>query len=191
MFLLLCACNNPTPLPILGETEIINGDTVYYQIENFSFTNQKNETVTNSNFANKIYVADFFFTSCPTICPIMKKNMLLIQEAYKNDVEVLLLSHSIDPKHDTPERLNDYGKRLGIIPEKWFLVTGDKSKIYEAAKMYMVAAQEDANAPGGYLHSGALVLIDKQKRIRGYYDGTIDSEVKALIKDIAKLQQEQ
>jgi protein SCO1/2 len=171
-------------LPIYGEKDIIGADTNYYSIPNFIFYNQDSLEITLQSFDDKIYIADFFFTSCPTICPIMKKNMMKVQEKYLNDDRVLLLSHSIDTKHDNVERLNSYGAKMGIYSNKWYLVTGHKKDIYTAAKNYMIAAQEDKNAPGGYLHSGALVLVDKQKRIRGYYDGTVVSEVALLMEDI-------
>lgn len=190
-----CRLNDQPPLPILGEKDItfkeVNGktiaDTAYYQIPDFSFYNQDSLLVTAQNFENKVYVADFFFTSCPTICPVMKKNMLKIQEAYAQTPEVMLISHSIDPVHDTVMRLRSYGERMGIDSQKWYLVTGDKDAIYKTASDYMVSAAEDESAPGGYIHSGALVLIDQKRRIRGYYDGTIDTEVDALIRDIKRL----
>lgn len=177
-------------LPILGETEIFDNDTVYYSIEDFTFYKQDSAQVSLTDFKDKIVIADFFFTSCPTICPVMKKNMLKIQEKFKDDNRVLLISHSIDPKHDSVARLKIYGEKLGVIPEKWFLVTGEKREIYRMAKNYMVAAMEDENAPGGYAHSGALVLLDKKQRIRGYYDGTIESEIDLLIADIPLLFEE-
>jgi protein SCO1/2 len=132
-------------------------------------------------------VADFFFTSCPTICPIMKTQMLRVYEKYKDDERVVLLSHSIDPEHDTVEVLRDYGARLGIEADRWHLVTGNKEEIYKTAKLYGLAAMEDENAPGGFIHSGSFTLVDRQGRIRGYYRGTEEEAVDLLIDDIARL----
>lgn len=171
-------CNQSTrePLPILTTIEVP-----------YTFTDQDNRPVDQEMFAEKIYVADFFFTSCPTICPIMKTQMLRVYEKYKDDERVLLLSHSIDPEHDTVEVLRDYGARLGIEADRWHLVTGNKEEIYKTAKLYGLAAMEDENAPGGFIHSGSFTLVDRQGRIRGYYRGTEEEAVDLLIDDIARL----
>lgn len=153
----------------------------------YTFTNQDNRPVTQKMFSGKIYVADFFFTSCPTICPIMKSQMLRVYEKYKDDEQVVLLSHSIDPEHDTVEVLNEYGSRLGIDPDRWHLVTGAKEEIYDTAYRYKLAAMEDEKAPGGFIHSGSFTLVDRQGRIRGYYQGTEEKAVDRLIADIARL----
>jgi protein SCO1/2 len=118
----------------------------------------------------------------------MKREMLRIYEIYENEPQVALLSHSIDPKHDTVELLRDFAKNLGIESSKWHLVTGDKDKIYEIGEMsYMIVANEDPEAAGGYIHSGAFLLIDTKRRIRGVYDGTVPEQVDLLISDIKKL----
>ena len=171
-------CNQSTrePLPILTTVEVP-----------YTFTDQGNRPVAQEMFADKIYVADFFFTSCPTICPIMKTQMLRVYEKYKDDERVVLLSHSIDPEHDTVEVLRDYGARLGIEADRWHLVTGNKEEIYKTAKLYGLAAMEDENAPGGFIHSGSFTLVDRQARIRGYYRGTEEEAVDRLIDDIARL----
>lgn len=183
-------------LPILGRQEIvekeINGkmvkDTVYHTIAPFQFVDQDSAIITNATFHNQVYVADFFFTSCPTICPIMKQQMLRVYEAYENDPEVAIISHTIDPQHDTVAVLNDFAERLGVSSSKWHFVTGPQDDIYEIGeKSYMVVANEDENAPGGYIHSGAFLLVDKKGRIRGVYDGTVPEQVDVLIKDIQRL----
>lgn len=186
-------------LPILGEREavskVVDGktvtDTVYNTIPSFSFINQKGDTITNEDFDGKIYVADFFFTSCPTICPVMKKEMIKVYQKFKGNPDVKILSHTIDPAHDTPEVLNKFATDLGVEDLQWQFVTGDKDKIYEIGQgSYMVTAKSDSTVAGGYIHSGAFILIDKEKRVRGMYDGTTAEGTKKLIRDIDILLEE-
>lgn len=172
-------------LPILGEREFINGDSVYHTIPDFSFTNQDNQTITHKNYEGKIYVADFFFTTCPTICPIMKKQMLRVYEKFKENPKVGILSHSIDPRHDSVQVLKEYAARLGVKSKMWNFVTGEKAKIYEIGeKSYYVTAGEDSTAAGGIIHSGAFILVDTKRRVRGVYDGTKETDVTKLLKDM-------
>lgn len=177
-------------LPYLGQHDEIAGETVYHQIPEFTFTNQDSVSITQEDFANKIYVADFFFTSCPTICPVMKTQMLRVYEEFKNNPEVGILSHTIDPRHDSVSVLKVYREQLGVTGDTWQFVTGDQDKIYEIGeKQYMVTAQEDSTAvaEGGFIHSGAFILVDKNRHIRGMYDGTVEAEVTQLIKDMKLL----
>lgn len=172
-------------LPILGEREFINGDSVYHTIPDFSFVNQDNQTITNKNYEGKIYVADFFFTTCPTICPIMKKQMLRVYEKFKENPKVGILSHSIDPRHDSVQVLKEYAARLGVKSKMWNFVTGEKTKIYEIGeKSYYITAGEDSTAAGGIIHSGAFILVDTKRRVRGVYDGTKETDVTKLLKDM-------
>jgi len=194
------SCGGPSErLPVLGERETIkktvNGkeviDTVYHTIPDFKFVNQQGDTVTAQNFQDKIYVADFFFTTCPTICPVMKKQMKKVYEKFKGQNDVAILSHTIDPEHDTPAVLKEYAKDLGVSGTQWMFVTGNREKIYEIGeKQYLVVAGADSTAPGGYIHSGAFVLVDKQKRVRGMYNGTDEAGTQRLINDIERLQEE-
>ena len=178
-------------LPIFGEREVENGDTVYHTIDTFAFVDQDSVVVTNETFAGKIYVADFFFTSCRTICPIMKTQMLRVYDSLKNDSNVLLLSHTIDPEYDTVGLLHDYAARLGVSRERWHFVTGEKDAIYRIAQTsYFATAMEDKAEPDGFIHSGAFLLIDTQRRIRGKYDGTKDEDVNRLLHDIRRLKRE-
>jgi protein SCO1/2 len=171
-----------------GQTVV---DTIYHSIPDFSFIDQDNDTVTQQTVENKIYVVDFFFTSCPTICPKMKKQMLKVYQEIKGDHEVMILSHSIDPVHDTPEVLKKFAEELGITGKQWRFLTGPKDKIYEIGQgSYLVSAKEDQNEVGGYIHSGAFILIDQQKRIRGMYDGTTEEGTVQLISDLKKLKNE-
>lgn len=186
-----CIKTKEVPLPIFGEQEISNGDTTYHTIGPFSFVDQDSALITNETFQGKIYVADFFFTSCRTICPIMKTQMKRLYDTLGTDPEVLLLSHSIDPEYDTVALLHDYANRLGISSSRWHMVTGDKAAIYAIAqKSYFATAKEDKSEPDGFIHSGAFLLIDKDKRIRGKYDGTREDEVDRLIRDIGTLKKE-
>jgi len=185
-------------LPYLGRHDFVEKtvnnetvvDTLYHQVADFSFMDQDSSIVTPETFDNKIYVTDFFFTSCPTICPVMKTQMLRVYESFKDNKEVALLSHTIDPVHDTVAVLRDYAERLGVSSDKWHFVTGEKDEIYDMGlKSYMVTAMEDENEPGGYIHSGAFILVDKDRHIRGMYDGTKPEQVDILIRDINKLLQ--
>ena len=192
--ILLFSCNtNPDKLPILGNKEtvikMVNGkqitDTIYHQIPNFEFINQDSSKITQKDYEGKIYVADFFFTTCPTICPKMKTQMLRIYEKFKDNPKVGILSHTIDPRHDTPAVLREFMNNLNIKSKMWQMVTGDKAKIYEIGqKSYMVSATDDPTQPGGIVHSGAFVLVDKNRHIRGIYDGTEPEKVDKLMKDI-------
>ncbi|ACT96752.1 SCO family protein [Dyadobacter fermentans] len=195
---LLTSCQD-RKLPYLGEPEkivkTVDGQAVdelhYPAIPAFSFTNQDSQNVTEADFKDKIYVADFFFTTCPTICPVMKKNMLKVYDEIKNKPDVRILSHTIDPEHDTPAVLKTYSNDLGVSNAIWQFVTGDREKIYEIGQQhYLITAAEDAKSPGGFLHSGHFVLLDKDRHIRGMYDGTTDEGTYELIRDIRTLLKE-
>ncbi len=178
-------------LPILGEKHLGSTDTIYHQVGAFSLTNQFNETITDKTVQNKIYVADFFFATCQSICPQMSKHLQLVQTAYANDDSVLILSHTVNPMHDTVQVLANYGSRYGAIKNKWHFLTGNKKTIYDLAKNdYLVNALEDDGTPEGFLHSELLLLIDSQQRLRGMYDGTDEVAVKKLISDIQLLKTE-
>jgi protein SCO1 len=177
--------NSSRKLPILGERDFVNGDSVYHTIPDFSFVNQDGVEVTNKTFEGKIYVSDFFFTTCPTICPVMKKQMLRVYEKFKENPKVGILSHTIDPRHDSVQVLREYATRLGVSGNMWQFVTGEKEKIYTIGeKAYYVTAGEDSTAAGGIIHSGAFILVDKKRRVRGVYDGTKETDVTKLLKDI-------
>lgn len=186
-----CSEQNEGKLPILGQKEVTATDTTYHTIGHFRFVDQDSAIITNKTVKGKIYVADFFFTSCRTICPIMKSQMLRVYDLVKDDPEVLLLSHTIDPEYDTVALLHDYANRLGVESDKWHFLTGNKDSIYYVAQTsYFATAMEDDAEPGGFIHSGAFLLIDKQGRIRGKYDGTKEEEVNRLLKDIEILEKE-
>lgn len=189
--LIVTSCIQEKPLPILGERDVQGTDTIYHTIADFKFVDQDSNFVSRETFKDKIYVADFFFTSCRSICPKMKTQMLRVYDEIEQDPDVLLLSHTIDPEYDTVGLLHDYAERLGVKTSKWHFVTGNKDDIYKIAQTsYFATAMEDKSEPDGFLHSGAFLLIDKQSRIRGKYDGTKEEDVNRLIADIKKLQRE-
>ena len=156
----------------------------YHKISDFSLTNQNGETVTQNKFDNKIYVADFFFTTCQSICPIMTKNMKEIQDKLIKDSEVLLLSHTVFPEIDSVEVLKKYAIENDVIDSKWDLVTGDKKQIYDLARKSYLAAKDNSFGEYEMIHTENFVLIDKKKQIRGFYDGTNKEEINRLYKDI-------
>jgi len=161
----------------------------YHSIPDFSLVNQLGDTITQDTFKDKIYIADFFFTTCLTICPIMTGHMGEIQKVLKDQEDVLLLSHSVTPVRDSVPVLYQYGVEKGVNPKKWHLVTGPKKDIYDLArKSYLVAKDEGGSGPFDLVHTENFVLIDKQKRIRGYYDGTDPAAVQTLLEDLKVLQ---
>lgn len=196
------ACTGKTEhtLPYLGNREPVQRqvdgktvtDTVYQTISPFSYLNQDSIPVSNKDFDGKIYVADFFFTSCNTICPIMHRNMLQVYEKFKDNPQVGFLSHSIDAKYDMPSRLKKYAGKLGIQGNQWQFVHGSADSIYKvAARDYLVAAYEDKADPQGLVHQGWFVLVDKNKHLRGAYDGTKTDQVEHLISDMQVLLDEE
>ncbi|MGJ8738652.1 SCO family protein [Zobellia laminariae] len=157
----------------------------YHTIADFSLTNQNGETITQANYADKIYIADFFFTTCPTICPIMTKNMVSIQERIKDFDDVMLLSHSVTPEIDSVAQLKKYAVEKGVDDSKWNLVTGDKKQIYELARKSYLAVKDDGDGgPFDMIHTENFILVDKKKRIRGFYDGTNEEEIEKLMGDL-------
>jgi len=195
---LLNACGSKqSKLPILGNrepvTKTVNGktvtDTAYATIPDFKFVNQYADTITAKNLDGKIYVADFFFTTCPSICPVMHRNMLNVYKEFKDDGNFRILSHTIDPKYDTIPVLKRYADKMGITGNSWWLLHGNKGETYNIAKSYLQSVQEK-NPAGQFIHDGFFILIDKQKRIRGTYEGTDPKEVDKLIADIKTLKAE-
>ena len=188
----LLSCSEDKKLPILGNKELrkIDGkiDTVYHQIPDFTLLNQDSINFGSKELEGKIYVTDFFFTSCPTICPIMKTQLLRVYQKYHENGQVALVSISIDPNFDRPAILKDFSKKLKVDTRFWNFLTGDQAEIFNLGeKEFMVTAQKDEKELGGYLHSGAFILVDKNRRIRGVYDGTKEEAVNQLILDIQLL----
>jgi protein SCO1/2 len=192
VFLVVLGCQQEKKLPFLGPKEIgKQGDTLYHKIPDFKFLNQDSLWISEKDMAGKIYVADFFFTTCPTICPKMKTQLLRIYDKFAEDDRVRILSHTIDPEYDGVRVLKEYAKKLNISSPRWNLLTGKKSDIYRLGeKSYMVTAQEDANEVGGFVHSGAFILVDQDRHVRGIYDGTKEEDVNHLMEDIGLLLKE-
>lgn len=157
---------------------------VYGRINAFSFIDQDSLVVDTNTVHNKLYLADFFFTKCPTICPKVKRQMLRVYNEFSDEPRLVMLSHSIDYKYDTVATLKQYAQKLKVETNRWHFLTGNKDSIYGIAYKYMVNALEDKEAEGGYTHSGKIILIDKKRQIRGFYEGTDEADVNNLIRDI-------
>ncbi len=159
----------------------------YHTIADFSLVNQNGKIITQADYQDKIYIADFFFTTCPTICPIMTKNMAVIQERLKNE-DVLLLSHSVTPEIDSVPQLKKYALKNKVDDSKWNLVTGDKKQIYELARKSYLAVKTDGDG-GAYdmIHTENFILVDKKRRVRGFYDGTKMEKIEQLLQDVVLL----
>ena len=157
----------------------------YHTISDFELINQNGDTITQRDYDQKIYIADFFFTTCPTICPIMTKNMADIQRRIKDQGDVMLLSHSVTPQIDSVAQLKKYALEKGVDDSKWNLVTGDKKQIYELARKSYLAVKTDGDGgPYDMIHTENFILVDKEKRIRGFYDGTKSEDVDELMNDL-------
>jgi protein SCO1 len=201
IFLLWSACkfstNDKRILPIYGNrqpiTKTVEGktitDTIYQTIPKFKFVNQYGDSITNKSLDGDIYVVDFFFTTCPSICPVMQRNMLNVYNAFKTTGDIKIISHTIDPKHDSVPVLKKYADKLGVTGNTWWFLQGKKEEIYKISENYLVRSPQ-ADAKQGFMHDGSFILVDKQKRIRGSYDGTDPKQVEQLIADIKILQNE-
>lgn len=189
--------STPKSLPIYGNrqpvTKTVDGksvtDTLYQTISAFKTVNQYGDSISNKSLDNEIYVADFFFTTCPSICPIMHRNMLNVYNAFKGSGDIKIISYTIDPKHDSVPVLRKYADKLGVTGNTWWFLQGKKDSIYKLSESYLVRKpQEDARQQ--FIHDGSFLLVDKQKRVRGAYDGTDPKQVEQMIADIKVLQKE-
>jgi len=201
LFLIYNALTPKTRLPIFApgknvNPELVDSTVVHVKknhfIADFKLTNQNGKTITQNDYKDKIYIADFFFTTCGTICPIMTNHMKKIQDAIIDDDEVLLLSHTVTPEIDSVPQLKKYALKKGVIDSKWNLVTGSKVDIYNLARKSYLVAKYDPTQPDGYgmVHTENFVLVDKKRRIRGMYDGTSDKDIERLLSDLAILKKE-
>src|SRR5690606_7456423 len=198
VYLFYNALQPPKILPIY-QPSMVNFELVdstmqhvkkYHTIADFELTNQNGEKVTQNDYEDKIYIADFFFTTCPTICPIMTKNMASIQAQITEDDDIMLLSHSVTPEIDSVPQLKKYALEEGVLDDKWNLVTGDKKQIYELARKSYLAVKTDGDGgPFDMIHTENFILVDKERRIRGFYDGTNPEEIEKLMGDLEILKQ--
>ena len=188
--------NVKQPLPIYQPAMVaeelvdstIQHQLKYHKIADFSLINQNGKIITQDDYKDKIYVADFFFTTCQTICPVMTKNMEQIQKEIINDDDIMLLSHSVTPTIDSVAQLKKYAKEKGVIDSKWNLVTGDKKQIYELARKSYLAVKTDGNGDEyDMIHTENFMLIDKKRQIRGFYDGTKPEDIERILEDIKTL----
>jgi protein SCO1/2 len=179
-----CADSQPTSLPILGKKKLVDGNEVDHVIPDWKFLNQDSNLVSNKDLSNVVYVSDFFFRSCPTICPKTMKEMKRIYTEFEDNPQVKLISFTIDPKRDTPSKLKEYASNLEVNDKKWWFLHGDKEETYDLALEYFNTAYEDADVPGGFNHSGKLILTDRNGHIRSFSEGTDPSETPKLIRDI-------
>lgn len=196
-----CGQKATQKLAFIGTQQIINGDTIFHTVPDFSLVNQDHDTISKSSMEGKIYVADFFFTTCPSICPIMTNNMVKIQHAFEGVENFALVSHTVNPDYDKEDILNEYAAKMHADTKNWHFLTGTKDAIYSTAfHGYFANAGEDELAPGGFLHSEYFILVDDKGRVRsgydkqgnpkGVYDGTNDRDVLQLINDIKLLLKE-
>ncbi len=184
------------PLPIYNPSNFnpelvdksLENKTEHHTVSDFSLINQNGDTITQEVYKDKIYVTDFFFTRCGTICPIMTDNMAEIQQEFLNDDDIMLLSLSVTPEIDSVSVLRDYANKKGVIDSKWNVTTGNKKHIYNLArKSYFAVVEEGDGGLQDFIHTSNFILIDKEKQIRGIYDGTNDDDIQQIIADIKNL----
>lgn len=198
VFFLLLSCveSSNIDLPIIGPSDFknelvdnkVNKEQSHF-VSDFELINQNGDTITNKDYEDKIYVVDFFFTRCGSICPIMTNNMMKIQDKFLENDNLMLLSISVTPNIDNVATLKKYAKSKGVINSKWNIATGNKKHIYELArKSYFAVLKKGDGGLQDFIHTPNFILIDKKKQIRGIYDGTDDTEIKRVIKDIKTLQ---
>ena len=196
-----CSTKKSKSLAFIGPQEIVNGDTIFHKVPNFTLVNQNSDSITNSDLEGKIYVTDFFFTTCPSICPIMTNNLVKVQRAFKGNSDFALVSHTVNPEFDREAILKEYAAKMHADTSNWHFLTGTKEAIYNTAfHGYFANAGADELAPGGFLHSEYFILVDKEGRVRsgydkqgnvkGVYDGTNDQDVLQLVNDIKQLLKE-
>lgn len=193
--LLACRSSSEKTVRVIGEQIIVkknaNGeeyfDTLSARAPQFSFTNHRNQKFNSDTLKGNVWVADFFFTHCPSICVKMKANLLKTQKEIGEHSGFQIVSFSIDPQRDSVKALYDYAAKLGVANANWNFLTGEKETIYAVADSFLAHAAEDPNSPGGFIHDGNFIVVDGRGRIRGFYDGTNDEAVKNMIDDLKLL----
>jgi protein SCO1/2 len=193
--ILFISCNQDSnkQLPIYNPVDFnpklvdksVRNITENHTVSDFNLINQNGTIITSKDYENKVYVVDFFFTSCPSICPIMTNNMLKIQDEFINNDDIMLLSMSVTPEIDNIEVLKEYAIEKGVIDSKWNITTGQKKHIYELArKSYFAVVEQGDGGLQDFIHTPNFILVDTKKQIRGIYDGTVENEISRLIQDI-------
>ncbi len=190
VFAASCSNHQAVPLPKYGHFEVVGNDTVFHQVRAFKFLNQDSLYISDQTLSEYIYVADFFYSYCPTICPKVKSQMIRIHDKFDQVEELKLVSFALDPKRDNVEHLHSYAHNLGVDHQKWYFLTGDKDKIWDLAEDYLISVRDDPDEPGGIYHSGKILLIDKNGHIRAFANGTLEDEVTELISRIEDLLKE-
>jgi len=184
-------------LPIYGNRKVVSKmvegravpDTVYNTVPDFKTVNQYGDSISNKSLNGNIYIADFFFTTCPSICPIMHRNMLNVYNEFKSTGGIKIISYTIDPKHDSVAVMKKYADKLGVTGNTWWFLQGKKDSIYKLSQNYLVRKPKE-DAKELFIHDGSFLIVDKQKRVRGAYDGTDPKQVEQMIADVKELQQE-
>jgi protein SCO1/2 len=179
------------PLPYLGNPVVEGGDTLTHTVPDYLLMDQDSEQIRISGFGNKIFISDFFFISCPSICPKVQKQMLRLYNKYKDNDHVLLISHTIDQRHDSVTVLNRYAHNLGVNTDKWKFVTASKDSIFHLADEYFVAVVDDPSAPKGFDHSGRIILLDHNRHVRGFCEGTDPQSVTSFFETVDELLKEE
>jgi protein SCO1/2 len=191
LFFISFSCKNDSgKLPYLGHKTVVDGKEIAPTIRPFSYKNQDGDSITNASLKNHIYITDFFFTSCPSICPQVMRQMLRIHDEFKEEEMVKLVSFTIDPKRDSVAKLADYANKLGVKSDKWLFLTGDKDFTLDLADDFYIAALEDPTVPGGFDHSGKIVLVDKMGHVRAFCEGTDPETIPKFIEDVKTLVRE-
>lgn len=186
------ACSHEADrLPYMGNMEIKGNDTLYHTIPDITLIDQDSQLLHISTLKNKVILADFFFTSCPSICPKVTKEMVRLYDRYKDDDRVIMISHTIDQRNDSVSVLNRYAMNLGVDTKSWKFVTGEKDSIFHLADQYFVSAVEDPLVPGGFDHSGRIILVDRNRRVRGFCEGTDPESVTTFFETVDKLLKEE
>jgi protein SCO1 len=179
-------------LPYYGPKQSVQtGDTSYHTVSDFSFVDQNGKPVDQNTIKNKIYVTEYFFTTCKSICPVMNSHLTQIHKEFKNEKDFLILSHTVDPETDSVSVLKEYAQQHGANDSKWLFLTGKKEDLYRVArKGYLITPQDGKGDEDDFIHTQNFALVDKERRIRGYYDGTDSLEIKRLNQDIKVLLKE-
>ncbi|HZV68314.1 MAG TPA: SCO family protein [Saprospiraceae bacterium] len=187
LFLVPGCRSDQNSLPYLGNLQIVNGDTIRHTVPDYLLTDQDSQQIRITGYGDKVFLADFFFVSCPSICPKVQKQMLRLYDRYKDDSRVMLFSHTIDQRHDSVTVLHRYAHNLGVDTGKWKFFTAEKDSIFALADDYFVSVVDDPSAPKGFDHSGKIILLDKNRHVRGFCEGTDPESVTAFFSTVDKL----